>query len=147
MNRFSKIIIVLLRISLGWIFVYDGLSKILDPRFSAKDALDSAKVLPAYYHYLASPGHIAWTNIALSWGPIILGTLLIVGLFVRYASSIGIVFSLTTYFSLLAFPVVLPSSYVIDEHIIYILLLILFTAINAGTYFGLDRYIFTRRDY
>jgi hypothetical protein len=26
-------------------------------------------------------------------------------------------------------------------------LLILFTAINAGTYFGLDRYIFTRRDY
>lgn len=42
------------------------------------------------------------------------------------------------YFPVLTFPMIGKNSYIVDDHIIYALILIYFASIRAGRYIGLD---------
>ena len=69
------------------------------------------------------------------WGEILIGLCLILGFLVRFASFWGIVMMLLFYFA--SFP---PEyAFLIDEHIIYALILVFFMVSNAGHFWGLDK--------
>lgn len=133
-----KNLIFFLRLSLGWLFIYAGAIKIFDPKWSADFYLKGAQSFSGFYHWLALPANIGWVNLLNEWGLFLVGLFIMIGLFVRYASVAGIVIMALYYFPTLHFPFVGDYSFIIDEHIIYIICFcILFTA-NAGMYKGLD---------
>src|SRR5687767_13570538 len=118
MTQNQKVLWLLLRLSMGWIFLYSGLHKIMDSSWSAAGYLNSAKNFPGFYHWLASPDMIQLTNALNEWGQLILGISLIIGLGVRYSAIFGAVLMMLYYF-VLPFPQTSAVSYIVDEHIIY----------------------------
>ena len=139
MNKYSKIIFLLSRLSLGWLFFYAGIIKLLDPDWSAEGYLLGAKTFSGLYAWLASPGVLPFTNFVNEWGLTLLGAALILGVFVRFSSVFGAAMMILYYFPILVFPHVSSHAYIVDEHIIYALTLLLFAVYRVGRYWGLDK--------
>ncbi|MFA5954751.1 MAG: DoxX family protein [Patescibacteria group bacterium] len=141
MTKAAKVYIVLLRLFLGCFFLYAGLSKLLGPTWSAAGYLGTAKTFSGFYSWLATSGNIGWVNFANEWALTLLGVALILGIFVRLASGLGIVLMVLYYLLGLNFPYAGQHGYIIDEHIIYITLLLLFIAVKAGEKCGIDAWL------
>lgn len=133
-----KHVLLLLRLAMGWIFFYAGVSKIINPDWSAAGYLGNAKSFQSLFSWFASPENIGWVNILNEWGLTLVGVALILGIFVKWASIAGIVLMALYYLPILDFPKVGANAYLIDDHIVYILVFLLFIKTEAGKYMGLD---------
>ncbi len=136
-----KFTLLLLRFSMGVLFFYAGITKVADPEWSATGYLEHTKTFPELFAWFASPEMIDWTNFLNAWGLTILGLLLIFGAFTRLSATLGIVLMLLYYFPVLDFPFVGEHSFIINEHIIFILVLLLLQFTKAGHYRGIDAYL------
>ena len=137
MNTLQKKAFFILRVLLGWVFLYAGLAKIFTPGWSAAGLLHAAKTFPALYAWFSTPGILPVVNFLNAWGLTLLGVSLILGLFVRWSTIPGMVLMLLYYFADNAFPS-FPSGFIVDEHVIYIAALVLLFAFNAGKIWGID---------
>lgn len=140
MTQFQKFSLFLLRITLGWIFFYAGITKVVDPTWSAAGYLQSAKTFAGFYQWLASPANIGLLNFVNEWGLTLLGVSLILGIAVRLSSILGSVLMLLYYFPILQFPYPDPHSYIVDEHIIYATALLALGSLKAGKVWGLENW-------
>mgnify|MGYP000495303858 CR=1 FL=1 len=111
--------ILLLRFSLGWLFFYAGITKVVNPEWTAKGFLENANTFSGFYSWLASPNILPIVDLLNQWGLTLIGLALIFGLIVRFSSYLGAIMMLLYYFPRLTFPYVGEHSMVIDEHIIY----------------------------
>ncbi|MCC6934729.1 MAG: DoxX family protein [Candidatus Yanofskybacteria bacterium] len=136
-SYFSKPILAVLRIAMGWMFLYAGVTKLLDPEWSAAGYLQNAKALTGLYHWLASPGILPVTNALNEWGLTLLGISLTLGAFVRFSAPFGALL-MVLYYLALGFPYPNPNAFVIDQHIIFALVLMFLAASSAGRFWGLD---------
>ena len=140
MEGFSKLSLFLLRITIGWFYLYAGITKVIDPTFSAEGYLKTAKTFTAFYGWLASPGILPLTNFISEWGLTLLGISLILGIGVRLSSTLGALLMLLFYLPILDFPYPNAHAFLVDEHIIYIFVLLYFAAIRAGRVYGLENW-------
>ncbi len=140
MTQSQKISLFLLRLSLGWFMFYAGITKVLNPTWSAAGYLKGAKTFVGFYQWLASPGLLPIIDFVNEWGLTLLGLSLIFGVFVRLSSILGAVLMLLYYFPVLDFPYPNPHSYLVDEHIIYALVLLLLASLRAGRVWGLENW-------
>jgi len=140
MTKFQKISLFFLRISMGWLFFWAGITKVLDPTWSAAGYLQGAKTFTNFYLWLTTPGLLSLTNFVNEWGLTLLGATLILGVFVRLSSVLGAMLMLLYYFPILQFPYPNVHSFIVDEHIIYISVLLFFAATRAGRVWGLERW-------
>lgn len=140
MEQIQKISLFLLRISLGWMFLYAGITKVFDPTWSAEGYLKGAKTFAGFYQWLLGPNILLAVNFINEWGLTLLGVSLIFGVFVRLSSVLGAVLMLMYYLPILDFPYPNPHSLLVDEHIIYIFVLLFFASIRAGRVWGLERW-------
>lgn len=138
MKKLQPISLLLLRLGLGWLFLYAGITKILDPEWSAAGYLRGAGTLQPFFAWLASPANIGWVNFVNAWGLTLIGGALLLGLFTRWAALGGAVFMTLYWLPALSFPYVGEHSYIVDDHIVYILGFLVLFAFNAGQYWGLD---------
>lgn len=138
MGKFQNFSIFLLRVFTGWLMFYAGITKILNPQWSAAEYLVNAKTFPGFFAWFAGPDVLPITNFLNEWGLTILGASLILGVFVRLTSIFGVALMLLYYFPILDFPYPTPHSYIVDEHIIYAAVLLFFAAIRAGHVWGLE---------
>ncbi|MDO8482567.1 MAG: DoxX family protein [bacterium] len=134
----QKISQFLLRITLGWMFFWAGITKVLDPTWSAAGYLKGAKSFVGFYEWLASPAMLPMTNFVNEWGLTLLGVSLILGIGVRLSSVFGAVLMLLYYIPILDFPYPNTHSFIVDEHIIYISALLLLGSLRAGRVWGLE---------
>ena len=141
MNKNHYLFLLFLRLGMGWLFVYAGISKIVNPDWTAMGYLQSSKMLSDIYGWLALPGNIIFVDFLNEWGLTLIGVALIVGAAVKYASYFGILLMLLYYFPTLEFPYVNGHSFIVDDHIIYILVFLLFIGTRAGELWGFDRYL------
>ncbi|MEK7626911.1 MAG: DoxX family protein [Patescibacteria group bacterium] len=137
LNRNTKIWLTVARVMLGWLFFYAGLVKILNANWSAAGFLNNAKTFPGLYAWFAGPSVIGVVNFINEWALLLLGISLILGLFVRWSAIPGALLMALYYFAGNAFPAV-ANGFIVDQHIVYIAILILFFVTDAGNYFGLD---------
>lgn len=137
MTKAQQISLAILRVSLGWVMLYAGLVKVLDPNWSAAGYLQNAKTFSGFFQWFAQPDILPITNFVNEWGLTLLGVSLILGLFVRFSSILGAGLMLLYYFPVLTFPYIAPHSFIIDDHIIYALILIFFAIIQAGKHYSL----------
>jgi thiosulfate dehydrogenase [quinone] large subunit len=138
-------LIAAIRVALGGVFLYAGITKIMNPEWSAAGYIEGAKTFSQFYQMLLSPDVLSIVNILNSWGLTLIGVSLIIGLFVRYSALLGALMMLLYFFPELDFPMVGEHSFLVDEHIVYALVLIFLSVVSAGRYFGLDQRFFRRR--
>src|SRR3989344_687497 len=132
MNIFQKASIFLLRVSIGWMFFWAGITKVLDPNWSAAGYLAGAKTFTSFYQWLLTSDMLPLTNLMNEWGLTLLGFALILGVFVRLSSVLGAVLMLLYYFPILQFPYPNAHAFLVDEHIIYIGSLLVLCSVRAG---------------
>lgn len=140
MTTYQKYALVLLRVALGVLLLYAGLTKLLNPAWSAAGYLGSAETFAGFYAWLASPGMLPLVNFLNMWGLTLIGIALILGIFVRLASALGALMMFLYYLPILQFPHVGEHSYLVDEHIVYALALLLLGALRAGRVAGLEQW-------
>src|SRR3989338_6769565 len=141
MNNQLKLAVFLSRVGLGVMFFYAGITKVLNPSWSAAGYLNNAKTFPDLFQWFASAGNLGWVNLMNEWGLTLVGAALICGLLVRWASLCGIFLMILYYLPILQFPIVGEHSYIVDEHIVYILAFLIFFTSNAGTFWGFDSWL------
>ena len=135
--------VFLSRVALGIMFFYAGITKVLNPSWSAAGYLNNAKTFPELFQWFASANNLGWVNFMNEWGLTLVGLALIAGLLVRWASVGGILLMVLYYLAILHFPYVgaNPTSYLVDDHIIFITVFLVLIASNAGTFWGLDSWL------
>jgi len=138
MTKAQKIALLLLRLTLGGLFLYAGVSKILDSTWTAAGFLAGAKTFPELYAWFALPENLGWVNLTNEWGLTLLGISLIIGLWVRWTALGGIVLMALYYFPSLQFPYAGEHGFIVDEHLIYSAGLLVLSVFRGGRYFGLD---------
>jgi thiosulfate dehydrogenase [quinone] large subunit len=95
-TRAQEVTLVLLRTLIGWHFLYEGLVKVIWPawtragvplgRWSAAGYLRSAEgPLADAFKGLADTPWLPWINVLMTWSLVLIGLLLILGLFTQAA--------------------------------------------------------------
>ncbi|MFB6294960.1 MAG: DoxX family membrane protein [Candidatus Nanohaloarchaea archaeon] len=128
-----------LRLVMGWILFYAGITKLLDPQWSAAGYLSGVAA--------SNPFQPVWTVMAEQWlwlvdplnvwGLTLVGLGLLTGALVRWSAFWGAVTMLFYWASSLP----LSHSILIDDHIVYALLLFGLGAFGAGRIAGADAYL------
>jgi thiosulfate dehydrogenase (quinone) large subunit len=137
MTTSQKMFIFLPRVALGWLFFYAGITKVVNPEWTSAGYLGGAKAFTGFYQWLTQPGIIGVVDFLNEWGLTLLGVSLILGLGVRLSAVLGALLMLL-YYVPLGFPYPNANSYIVDQHIVYALALLMFAAIRAGRVWGLD---------
>lgn len=141
--------LVVLRILIGWHFLYEGVVKLYNPSWSAGGFLmDSKWIFADFFHSLASnPQVLEVVNFVNIWGLIAIGLGLMLGLFSRAAAIAGIVLLSMYYLShppLVGLKYALPSegSYlIVNKNLIEIFALAVLFTFPTSRLIGLDRLI------
>lgn len=139
MNKKQKLALLLLRLATGWYMFYAGITKVMNPDWSAAGYLNSAKNFPEFYKWFASPEILPFVNFANEWGLTLLGISLILGVWVKLSSKLGIVLMLLYYFPILDGLKPDAHSFIVDQHIIFILILLFFAFTPKGELCELNR--------
>src|SRR3989344_5117896 len=134
----TRVFVFLSRVGMGVLFFYAGITKVVDPAWSSEGYLKGAQTFNAFYTWLASPGLLSITDFVNEWGLTLLGLALILGIGIRYVAPLGALLMLLYYFPVLDFPYAGEHAYIVDEHIIYALMLLLLWKLDAGRAWGLE---------
>jgi thiosulfate dehydrogenase [quinone] large subunit len=151
LTRLQMIALALLRILIGWHFLYEGIAKLMKPNWSASSFLVQARgPLAGLYHWMAnSPDALSYVHFLNIWGLILIGLGLILGCFTRTASGAGILLILLYYscnppFVGYFYSIPSEGSYlIIDKNLVEAAALFVTLALAAGRFYGID-HIFHR---
>src|SRR5512141_823580 len=89
----QQVVLVLLRIAIGWHFLHEGLVKLLSPGWtSAAFLAESRWLFSGAFHWIAAHPAVLWVVDQLNvWGLLLIGLGLVLGAFTRLAAASGIV--------------------------------------------------------
>jgi uncharacterized membrane protein YphA (DoxX/SURF4 family) len=138
-----------LRIFIGWQFLYEGIIKIADPTWTARPYLEGSRwIFGDLFRWMSSGStgiHII--DFLNAWGLTAIGLALILGLFTRFASWAGAIM-LSFYY--LAYPPFGGYSYaapaegsylIVSKNLIELAALIVLAFSKAGSFYGIDALI------
>jgi thiosulfate dehydrogenase [quinone] large subunit len=138
MNLFQRSSLVAIRLSLGVMFFYAGVTKVLDPSWSAAGYLHGAKTFAFLYQWMLDPAIMPFINFLNAWGLTLLGISLVIGGLIRYSAYAGAALMFLYYLAALDFPYPNAHAFLVDEHIVYICALVALAAFDAGRIWGFD---------
>lgn len=141
MSHTQKIYLFLLRVSFGWIMLYAGYAHLSTPGWSASGYISSAQSFSGFYNWLLSPNVLPIVNLLNEWGLLLLGLSLILGAGIKYSAILGSILMALYYFVILNFPYAGANAFIIDDHIIYILVMLYLREEKAGRFWGLGNWI------
>jgi len=155
-SRSAMVAITVMRILIGWHFLYEGIAKLTAPSFTAAGYLKQARgPFAGVFKWLANqPNLLANADLLTMWGLTLVGALLILGLFTRLASLGAIGFLLMFYFAtppFVGYFYSLPSegSYLlVNKNLVELGAVVVVLLTGSGRFAGLDRILhglFVRR--
>jgi len=100
-NRLRKALVTILRVAIGWHFLYEGMVKILAGNWTSESyLLGTSGFLSGFYHgFASSPALLKIADILNMYGLLLIGLALFIGLFIRYASWAGVLLLTLYYFA------------------------------------------------
>lgn len=98
---YQPLFITILRVAIGWHFLFEGISKIVQGNWTASGfLLNTSGSLSGFYHWIAgSPTILMATDILNMYGLLLIGLALFIGLFSRYAALAGALLLTMYYFA------------------------------------------------
>jgi thiosulfate dehydrogenase [quinone] large subunit len=149
LTRAQWITIVVMRVLIGWHFLYEGISKLTTEGWSAQGFLLQARgPFAGLYRWMASnPDVLSSVNQLNMWGLTLVGLGLILGCFTRVASAAGLLMVLLFYFCNPPFvgyfySIPAEGSYlVVNKNLVEAAALAVIFVTDSGRYAGLDRLI------
>jgi thiosulfate dehydrogenase (quinone) large subunit len=146
-SRRALVAITLMRIFVGWHFLYEGIAKLTSPSWSAVGYLRQARgPFAGFFRWLASqPNLLANADFITMWGVTLVGAFLILGLFTRLASLAGIGFILLFYlcnppFVGYFYSIPTEGSYlIVNKNLVELGALLVILMTGSGRFAGLDR--------
>ncbi len=145
----QMIVLVVLRLLIGWHILYEGVSKLLIPNWSSLGFLNESKwILSGFSQWIASnAGVLNVVNFLNTWGLIAIGLGLIFGLFTRAAAISGAILLFIYYLNNapligLEYSVPTEGSYlVVSKTLIEAVALVVLAVFPTGLIAGLDIYV------
>ena len=144
-RKASYILMTILRVAIGWHLLYEGLIKLLNPDWSAAGYLLSATgPLAGMFQALAeSETLLSLVNILNTWGLLLIGLGLFLGIFTRISQLAGIALLLLYY---LSHPPIFSepgffregSYFIISKDLLEIIALLVLMFFPTGQFLGLD---------
>ncbi|MFH0756982.1 MAG: DoxX family protein [Bacteroidota bacterium] len=129
----KKLALTIIRVAIGWHFLYEGISKLFLEGWTSQGYLANATgFLSGFYHWMAgSESLVRVIDVLNVYGLILIGLALFTGLLIRYASLAGILLLLLYYFAYPPFGTSLFGSteghyYIVNTNFIEIFLLLWF---------------------
>jgi len=147
-KSFPGILFTVLRIFIGWHFLYEGFAKLLSPNWTSAGYLaNSSWFLSGFFHWIVNnPPVLSWVDFINTWGLIIVGFGLVVGVYTRIFA-IGASLLLALYY--IANPPFIgmgdfsaEGSYLlINKNLIELVMLIVIAVLPRDLMWGFDRLI------
>ena len=149
LSRGALVAITVLRVFVGWHFLYEGLTKLNSAGWSAAGYMKQARgPFAEFFRWVAAnPNMLDHANTVTMWGLTIVGVLLILGLFTRLASLGGIGFILLFYLCnppFIGYFYSIPSegSYlIVNKNLVEVCALAVIYFTGSGRFAGLDRLV------
>lgn len=145
MNQSHRVSLFALRLVCGWLYFYAGITKIMNPDWSAAGYLKGAKDFALLFAWMLDPSVLPIVNFLNEWGLLLLGISLLFGGLVRYGAWAGIGLMFLYYLVILDFPYPNAHAFIVDEHIVYITVLALLAVFDAGRVWGFDGWWVARK--
>jgi uncharacterized membrane protein YphA (DoxX/SURF4 family) len=151
-EKFKLYALALLRIVIGWHFLFEGISKAFTPSWSSADfLLLSNWIFAGFFHWVAgNPSIIAIVDFAVTWGLILIGLMLLAGLFDRTFAVAGMLLIAMFWIAnppltRLDFGVPHEGNYmVVDKNLVEFFALFVIFLFPTGKYLGLG--VFLRKN-
>jgi thiosulfate dehydrogenase (quinone) large subunit len=156
LSRRALVAITLMRLFVGWHFLYEGVAKLTSPSWSAAGYLKQARgpFADLFRSLAGQPNLLANADLVTMWGLTLVGLFLILGLFTRLASLAGIGFILLFYlcnppFVGYFYSIPTEGSYlIVNKNLVELGALLVILMTGSGRFAGLDRLLhglFARR--
>ncbi|MEA1896614.1 MAG: DoxX family membrane protein [Bacteroidota bacterium] len=146
--------LVILRVFIGWHFLYEGITKLVNPDWTAYGFLnDSGWIFSGVFHNMANnPGTLNIVDFLNIWGLVLIGFSMILGLLSKPAIMGGIVLLAMYYLShppFVGIEYAIPSEgkYLwVNKNLIELAALAVLYVFPTSRKIGLDRFIFRSRN-
>ena len=141
--------LVVLRVVIGWHFLYEGIIKLTDSNWSSAGFLaESSWIFSGIFHRMASePGILQVVDFLNTWGLILIGLGLFLGLFTRISEIAGIVLLGLYYIANPPFittgsALAMEGHYLfVDKNLVELTALLVLAFFPTGRFLGLDYFI------
>ncbi len=149
LSRLQMVTVVALRVLIGWHFLYEGLSKLTTPGWSAAGYLLQSRgpFADPFRWMAADPDVLAIVNQLNMWGLALIGLGLLLGCFTRLASAAGILVIALFYlcnppFVGYFYSIPMEGSYlIVNKNLVELAALAVVLVTGSGRAAGLDRII------
>lgn len=137
-------ILVLMRILIGWHFLYEGVIKVYSPSWTAKGyLLSSGGIFKSFFVWLAGDTMISYVDTLNISILLVVGISLIVGIATRYTALMGAILLLLYYLSHPAFPGITQgpaegSYWIVNKNLIEAAALLVLMYFPTAHYFGIQ---------
>jgi uncharacterized membrane protein YphA (DoxX/SURF4 family) len=146
-------IVFLLRLAIGWHFLYEGIVKLITPGWTSAGYLEVSRwIFAGFFHWLAAdPTLLKVVDFLNIWGLILIGLGLMLGFLTRIAALagallLGLYYVCNPPFIGLNFSLPTEGNYlVVDKNLVELLALLMVAAFPAGRLPGLDALLFHLR--
>lgn len=135
----TRTILFLLRLSMAWVFLYAASHQVFNAEFSVAGFLGRTTTFGWLFQPLTAPAIAPILTFIVAWGHLLIGLSLALGLLTRAGALAGIAAMVLYWMAHMDFPYVDgPNNFLLDFHIVYVLVLALLIAVRAGHLWGLD---------
>jgi thiosulfate dehydrogenase [quinone] large subunit len=135
----DKFFILFFRLTMAWTFLYAASHQVFVPGWSVAGFLDHTKTFHGIYSQFTGPVLAPILSFLVSYGHLLIGLSLLVGLMVRVSASFGVLLMLLYWTAHMDFPYIEnTNNFIIDFHVVYAGALVYLVAKRAGHVWGLD---------
>lgn len=146
-SRSEQTIIVLLRLMIGWVFLYAASHQVTVPGWSITGFLSNTKTFNGLFSIFTGPGIAPLVSFMVSYGHLLIGLSLITGLMVRVSAAFGAFLMLLYWMAHMDWPYIENRfNFIVDYHLVEAVILWLLIVKNAGHVAGLDAWA-ARQDF
>ena len=133
-------VLSLLRMAIGWHFLSEGLAKLLNGGWTAREYLAAADgPFAAAFRWMAeTPAALSVVDFVNVWGQVALGLGLMLGLFTQVACAAGAALLFLYY-------IAYPPTFLVSPVLVEMLALVGLATVPTGRAFGIDRLLARRR--
>ena len=137
----ERTLIFLLRMAMAWTFLYAASHQVFEPGWSATGFLAHTKTFHGLFILFTGPVIGPIVSFLVEYGHLLIGLSLLVGLATRASSTAAIALMILYWMAHMDFPFITnTNNFLVDEHIVYALVLGLLIVKHAGHVWGLDEW-------